>query len=266
MYPGVFKATKKDGTVYYRSSFTYRNKHISLGSFDTEKQAHKAYMEATAIVDTDKKINITDYNKKKRIISFEKWVVLLNFKDNGMYFKNPIYLRPKYFEYYLDNDPYAPLKFDVEDLFFYSTHKIMRRGGHLFVADYGMQLNILNRYGIKNYAVPGKDYIFINGDNTDYRAQNIEIINKYNGVTLVDAETGHPSYTAKIHINGDYIIGRYSDEIDAAIAYNKAVDTLVQNGFTISYQHNYIEELDSIQYTARYNRIKISKKLRELRP
>lgn len=37
----------------------------------------------------------------------------------------------------------------------------MRRGGHLFVADYGMQVNILNRYGIKNYAVKDKDYIFV---------------------------------------------------------------------------------------------------------
>lgn len=266
MYPGVFKATKKDGTVYYRSSFTYKSKHISLGSFDTEKQAHKAYVEASNIVNSDKAISIPDYNKKKRVLSFEKWVVLLNFKDNGMYFKTPIYLRPRYFEYYLDNDPYAPLKFDVEDLFFYSTHKIMRRGGHLFVADYGMQLNILNRYGIKNFAVPGKDYLFINGDNTDYRAQNIKIINKYNGVTLIDTESTTPIYLSKIHINGDYIIGRYSNDIDAAIAYNKAVDTLTQNGFTINYQHNYIDELNSIQYTSRYNRIKISKKLRDLRP
>lgn len=157
MYPGVYSAKKKDGTIYFRSSFTYKNKHISLGSFATEKEAHKAYLEANDIMNSKKKILITDYNKKTRVINFEKWVVLINFKDNGMYFKNPIYLFPKYFEYYLDNDPYAPLKFDVDDLFFYSTHKIMRRGGHLFVADYGMQLNILNRYGIKNFAVPGKD-------------------------------------------------------------------------------------------------------------
>ncbi len=266
MYPGVFKATKKDGTIYYRSSFTHKSKHISLGSYSTEKDAHKAYVEASNIITSTKSIKITDYNKKKRVLSFEKWVVLINFKDNGMYFKNPIYLRPKYFEYYLDNDPYAPLKFDVEDLFFYSTHKIMRRGGHLFVADYGMQLNIQNRYGIKNFAVPGKDYIFINGDNTDYRSQNIKIINKYNGVTLIDDEGTQPLYIAKIHINGDYIIGRYSDEIDAAIAYNKAVDTLTSNGFNIAYQHNYIEELNSIGYTSRYNKTKISKKLRDLRP
>ena len=265
MYPGVYSAKKKDGTIYYRSSFTYKNKHISLGSFDSEKDAHKAYLEANDIMNAKKKISITDYNRKKRVITFEKWVVLINFKDNGMYFKNPIYLFPKYFEYYLDNDPYAPLKFDVDDLFFYSTHKIMRRGGHLFVADYGMQLNILNRYGIKNFAVPGKDYLFINNDNTDYRYQNIKIINRYNGVTKETKNTLQV-FVSKIHINGDYIIGRYKTDIEAAVAYNKAVDILSENGFTISYQKNYIDSLDTKEYLEIYNNTKISKKLRALVP
>ena len=266
MYPGVYTARKKDGTIYYRSSFTYKSKHISLGSYDTELLAHRAYTEATDIISSKKKILITDYNRKKRILSFEKWVILINLKDNGIYFKNPIYLHPRYFEYYLDNDPYAPLKFDADDLFFYSTHKIMRRGGHLFVADYGMQLNILNRYGIKNFAVPGKDYIFVNGDNTDYRYQNIKIINRYTGVTLETFINGQPVYLAKIHINGDYIIGRYSDEKMAAIAYNKAADTLKANGFTINFQTNYIEAMNGDQYTELYSNIKISKKLRDLKP
>ncbi len=267
MYTGVFLAKKKDGTIYYRSSFTHKSKHISLGSYNTELLAHNAYIEATDIMNSKQNILITDYNKKKRVLSFEKWVVLINLKDNGMYFKNPIYLHPKYFEYYLDNDPYAPLKFDVDDLFFYSTHKIMRRGGHLFVADYGMQINILNRYGIKNFAVPGKDYIFVNGDNTDYRYQNIEIINRYTGVSIEEnCNSNIPIYIAKIHINGDYIIGRYSNEKEAAIAYNKAADTLKRNGFTISFQTNYIESMDGDEYTEIYNNVKISKKLRDLLP
>ena len=265
MYPGVYIAKKKDGSIYYRSSFTYKSKHISLGSFATEKEAHKAYLEANDIMNSKKKILITDYNKKKRVINFEKWVVLINFKDNGMYFKNPIYLFPKYFEYYLDNDPYAPLKFDVDDLFFYSTHKIMRRGGHLFVADYGMQLNILNRYGIKNFAVPGKDYLFINNDNTDYRYQNIKIINRYNGVTK-ENKNNLQIFVAKIHINGDFIIGRYKTDIEAAIAYNKAIDVLFENGFSINYQKNNIDSLDTKEYLELYDQIKISKKLRALVP
>ncbi len=266
MYPGVYTAKKKDGTIYYRSSFTYKNKHISLGSFSSETLAHKAYTEASDIMNSKKKLLITDYNKKKRVLSFEKWVMLINLKDNGMYFKNPIYLHPKYFEYYLDNDPYAPLKFDADDLFFYSTHKIMRRGGHLFVADYGMQLNILNRYGIKNFAVAGKDYIFVNDDNTDYRYQNIKIINRYTGVSIETSKNGQPVYLAKIHINGDYIIGRYPSENEAAIAYNKAADLLKDNGFSIRFQTNYIEAMDSDEYKSIYNSVKISKKLRALCP
>ena len=266
MHAGVFSAKKKDGTIYYRSSFTYKSKHISLGSYDTELLAHKAYTEATNIINTSQKILITDYNKKKRVLSFEKWVILINLKDNGIYFKNPIYLYPKYFEYYLDNDPFSPFKFDVDDLFFYSTHKIMRRGGHLFVADYGMQINILNRYGIKNFAVAGKDYIFVNGDNTDYRYQNIKIINRYIGVTTTESQNGQPIYLAKIHINGDYIIGRYSDEKEAAIAYNKAADTLKSNGFTINFQTNYIDAMNGDEYSDIYNNVVISKKLRDLRP
>ena len=50
MKPGVFLAKKKDGTLYYRSSLTYKNKHISLGSYDTEDQAHQTYMEASMIL------------------------------------------------------------------------------------------------------------------------------------------------------------------------------------------------------------------------
>ena len=38
MLPGVYQAKKKDNTIYFRSSITYSGKHISLGSFDTEKK------------------------------------------------------------------------------------------------------------------------------------------------------------------------------------------------------------------------------------
>ena len=40
MLPGVYIAYKKNGTAYYRASITYRNKHISLGSFHTEEDAN----------------------------------------------------------------------------------------------------------------------------------------------------------------------------------------------------------------------------------
>ena len=65
--PGTFIAQKKDGTVYYRSSFTYKNKHISLGSFDTQDTAHAAYLEAVRIT-TASDISIINYSKRKLII------------------------------------------------------------------------------------------------------------------------------------------------------------------------------------------------------
>ena len=112
--------------------------------------------------------------------------------------------------------------------------------------------------------MPGKDYIFVNGDNTDYRYQNIKVINRYTGVTLDTSNNGQSVYITKIHINGDYIVGRYKSETDAAIAYNKAVNLLTDKGYKISYQTNYIENMDSSEYTHIYNQIKISKKLTDL--
>ena len=59
-----------------------------------------------------------------------------------MYIKTPIYLRRNYFSYYFSkNEEY---KFDIDDLFFYSQHKILRRGGRLFVNEYGMQTSIFS--------------------------------------------------------------------------------------------------------------------------
>ena len=46
MPAGVYTAYKKDGTVYYRSSITHKNKHISLGSFSSENEAAVTYNEA----------------------------------------------------------------------------------------------------------------------------------------------------------------------------------------------------------------------------
>ena len=77
-----------------------------------------------------------------------KWVVLNNFKNNGIYIKTPIYLRKTFFNYYISE--HDVLTFDADDLFYYSDHSIMRRGGTTFVTEYGMQVNIASRYGIRN--------------------------------------------------------------------------------------------------------------------
>lgn len=141
MKKGVYTATKKDGTLYYRSSITFQNKHISLGSFSSEYEAAAAYLEAEKLVRTH--VLTLDRFEETCTLSFTKWVCLLNFRDNGMYIKTPVYLNNNYFFYYFSpNDYYI---FDIDDLFYYSTHSIMRRGGHLFVSDYGMQVNILSR-------------------------------------------------------------------------------------------------------------------------
>lgn len=262
MSTGVFLAQKKDGTKYFRSSFTYKSKHISLGSFDSYDEAHASYLEALELSQT-MSISISHYNKKKHLLNFKKWVTIINFRDNNYYFKTPIYLKNGYFEYYLDID--NSLKFDVDDLFYFSNKTIMKRGNHLFVADYGMQVNILNRFGIKNFAVVNKDYRFVNNDSSDFRRANLDIINHYNGVERL-LNGGVYVYASKIHINGDYIIGKYDSETDAAIAYNKAIDLLMSKGVTIRYQKNYIEGLSDIQYASRYSQIRISKKLRDYNP
>lgn len=256
---GVYRAQKKDSTIYYRASITYKNKHISLGSYSCEHLAHNAYQIASKVLYNDAYI-IENYQEGQNPLSFHKWVVLINYRDNGMYIKNPIYMKHRYFIYYLDKD--RILKFDVDDLFYYSTHKIMCRGGHLFVSDYGMQVNILSRYGIKNYAVVERDYRFVNGDDTDYRYGNIEIINKYHGVTRIEGK-GHAVFLSKIHVNGDTIIGRYPSEAEAAIAYNKAADLLLKQGVHKNFIKNYIYEVDEIEYARIYHRIRISKNIRD---
>lgn len=257
LLPGVYTARKKDGTLYYRSSITYQNKHISLGSFPTEDLAHKAYLEADRLL-KNPDISLEKDYREESPLSFEKWVVLANFRDNHMYIKTPIYMKKRYFLYYLDR--HTILKFAVDDLFFYATHKIMCRGGHLFVADFGMQLNILSRYGIKSFGVPGRDYIFVNGDCYDFRYENLKIINRYNGVYR-EMEKGLPVYTAKIHINGDFIIGRYSTEAEAAVAYNKAAKLLWEKGVTVNYTLNYVSELTKADYIRLYETVRISKKI-----
>lgn len=253
---GVYPASKKDGSIYYRSSFTYKNKHISLGSYPTELQAGRAYTEATRIMNNHD-LTIENYESKSAL-TFEKYVVLINLRDNNMYIATPIYIRSKYFSYYLSKN--EELKFSIDDLFYYSSHKIMKRGGHLFVADYGMQVSIVSRYGIKSHAVEGKDYIHKNGDNLDFRYENIEVMNEFHGVSYT-THYGKSRYQAKIHIHGDYIVGYYNTDIEAAIAYNKAIDILHKNGDSKEYKVNFIDDLPGSQYAEIYHRVKVSDKI-----
>lgn len=251
---GIYKRRTKSGKDSFIASFTFRRKHISLGSFNNKIAASLAYKEALSIVDREN-ITIDSYSEAS-FLPFEKWIIILNFRDNGIYLRNPIYLRKYFFEYYLNKDEI--MKFDKDDLFFYSTHKIMKRGGHLFFSDYGMQTNLLHRYGIRSFAVKDRDYVFLNGDPLDFRYDNIKIINKYFGVTL-EKSLPKPIFLAKINVKGSIVIGRFNSEITAAIAYNKAVDTLVGAGINKKYEINYISELSHSEYDRLYNEIRFSK-------
>ncbi|MBQ2802984.1 MAG: hypothetical protein IJF07_03705 [Lachnospiraceae bacterium] len=261
-YEGVFSAVKKSGEVYYRASLTHQRKHISLGSFESPILAHNAYLEGQRLL-MDTTVSLSDYSRLSPL-SFEKWVCLLNFRDNRIYLGNPIYVKQKFFYYYLS--PTHILKFDIDDLFFYSSHKIMCRGNHYFVADYGMQLNIASRYGIKNYAIPGVDFNFINDDPTDFRRENLEILNIYHGVRCTQQKNGQYVYTVRIHIKGNYVVGKYSTELEAAIAYNKAIDILKKNGVSKNYTPNYIDGLSPSKYAEIYSDIKISPKILAYKP
>ena len=105
----------------------------------SEESAGCAYKKACSLLfdkerfHTEPLQEIESYLKYSGELSFDKWVMLLNLRDNGMYCRNPIYLQKRFFFYFLDAS--TTLKFDVDDLFYYMNHKIMKRGGHLFVSD-----------------------------------------------------------------------------------------------------------------------------------
>jgi hypothetical protein len=262
MLPGVYQAAKKDGTVYYRAGITYQHKHISLGSFPTEREAHEAYCDAAKLLSGEMTLDglLAVFEKENADtvpVPFDKCISLLNFRDNHRYIGNPIYMRKNYFSYFLS--PHEELKFDIDDLFYYAGHRIIRRQGHLYVNDYGMQVTILGRYGIKNHAVYRRDYDFANGDPTDFRYSNILVINRYFGVTEYE-HRGKKRYRTKIHINGNYTIGTYSTPEKAAIAYNKAVDLAKKAGFDKNFPENYVDGVSPSEYADIYRDVRISAK------
>ncbi len=253
---GVYSAKRKNGTLYYRSSITYCNKHISLGSYETATLAHHAYIFACELLE-DKGQSLEDY-EDTCILTYTKWVVLLNFRDNKLYFHTPIYLKPTHFLYCLT--PEITLKFDRDDLFYYSKRSIMKRGNHLFVAEYGLQTNLLNRYGIRSFSVCNRDYRFMNQDEYDFRYENIEIINRYMGVQKI-VKGEQISYKTTIHLRSNYVVGYYKTENEAAIAYNKASDQLRQNGYSKDFITNYVEDISPRVYADIYTNLVISNKL-----
>ncbi len=260
---GVYQTKLKNGKPSYRASLTSHGRHISLGSFPSRAKAHRAYLEGRRILSDDPATGDLTIDRLESIassfvLSYSKIVMLLNLRDNGLYFATPIYIRKRLFHYYLSET--ERLTFDREDLFYYARHRIMRRGGHLFVADYGSQVTIFGRYGIRPFAVKDRDYRFINGDDTDFRYSNIEIINPYHGV-LRQGNIGNYKYKAFLHLRGNHTVGTFDDPETAAIAYNKAVDLAKKNGITKDFPLNYLDSVAPRTYAEIYDSIRISDRL-----
>ena len=121
-----------------------------------------------------------------------------------------------------------------------------------------MQQTLTSRYGIKSYGVTGVDYCFVNGDPTDFRRENLQIHNIYPGVRKTAAKNGQYVYTVRIHIRGNYIVGRYATDIEAAIAYNKAIDILHSKGVTSNFTPNYVEAITPRRYAEIYSTVDIA--------
>lgn len=68
-------------------------------------------------------------------------------------------------------------------------------------------------------------------------------------------------YTVRIHIKGNYVVGTYATEAEAAIAYNKAIDILKRNGITKNFTPNYVEGVSPREYAEIYSELKISPKI-----
>ena len=83
------------------------------------------------------------------------------------------------------------------------------------------------------------------------------VINPYFGVERID-KNGTEHYKVRIHIHGNITVGNYTNAIDAAIAYNKAVDLAHQAGISKNFPENYIEELSASSYADIYQQISLS--------
>ncbi len=95
--------------------------------------------------------------------------------------------------------------------------------------------------------------------------KNIEILNRYHGVRVRNLKTGI-RYAAIIHLNGNFTIGTYESDIEAAIAYNKAIDILIKKGVSRNFTPNYIESLSPSAYADIYSEVSVSRKILDYRP
>ena len=72
--PGVYETKQKNGTLSYRSSITYKSKHISLGSYQTPEAAYNAYKAAGTLLSASGTV-LEDFSPKSHL-PFAQWVIL----------------------------------------------------------------------------------------------------------------------------------------------------------------------------------------------
>lgn len=235
----------------YKVYFLYQSKKVYLGVYDSQEAAENTLSEATEIM--EKSIPMSHYTC--HYINFKKFISLCNLRDHNVYIKNPIDLHDTYFNYYLSKD--IVFTFDIKDLLFFSAYKISKRGNYIYTQDSITQQSILSRFGIHPHSVYGVDYKLKNGNMYDFRRENLEIINPYKGV-FHKSINNQSVYIAKIFINHDIIIGHYTSQLEAAIAYNKAIDVLFENGSQRDYIQNDIPYLTLTEYNQIYNQLTLS--------
>ncbi|OON96469.1 MAG: hypothetical protein ATN36_00750 [Epulopiscium sp. Nele67-Bin005] len=240
-------------TPKYKTYFTFNKKRFYLGSFNSKDEATQAAQEAYQI--THSNINLEKTNCEA--LPFNKVVILINFRDNGTYFNNPIYVRDNHFSYFINNE--VELLFDMIHLFFFSTHKIYQRNQLFYTQHKFTQLSILNRLGIIPSSKVNKDYFFINGNIYDFRKDNLKIIKNYFGVSTLQKDE-KTYYRTTISMPNTVVVGTYESEIQAAIAYNKALIFLKEKGVETKAKENNIPYLTKKEYDALYHQVELSPK------
>lgn len=246
--------TVKGSSTQYKVYFIFEGKKIYLGLFSSYETAELALQEANKIMLAPRgTLEFTNL-----LIDYKKIICLCNFRDHKVYIKNPIYLYQTYFLYYVSKE--IILTFDTKDLLYFSTYKIFKRGNYLYTQDSISQQNILSRFGIPNHSVMGKDYEFINGNIYDFRRSNLKVINNYKGVSQ-KIKGDQILYVASIYTSSTIIIGNYHSEIEAAIAYNKAIDLLKAQSITKEFTYNDIPFITKQEYDVVYNSITISPRI-----
>ena len=239
----------------YRAYYLYKSKKIYIGLYNNYEEALLSYNFIDELFRSSLSI---DAFKETLPISFEKFIRCLNFRDSNIYIKTPIYIYKDHFKYYFSPDFY--LIFDLRDLVYFSTNKIHKRGEYLYTYIGDHQESILKHFGFTKKMTYQTDYQFVNGNRYDFRRTNMKVTNHYTGV-FYEMKYNKPTFVTRIFTDKYLVVGHYETEIQAAIAYNKAIDLLSNKPFAHKYHKNTIPFLTHLEYEQIYENIPISKRL-----